>query len=247
MSNPSLPIQPIQPQGWYYFGLDVSYLFYIVLGPNGQPYYHNLAALESTFVRPIYLTPAQKLPVKQKQEKPLLKTHIPGFDWLRITTTERNIFYFHKKSKKSTWVVPDELKPALEAFEAEEKAGPSDEQITRKSNSKRKADEPAPTDRVVAKKVKRHGSQDSEVETSEEEAEEWQSKAAEQLAAEAEEFKLKEEERKKQDLQEAQRAFSASEMVMPRTVDLSVEESKALFKVCSVISNSLSAIDFASV
>ena len=184
-------------------------------------------------MRPIYLTPAQKLPVKQKQEKPLLKTHIPGFDWLRITTTERNIFYFHKNSKKSTWVVPDELKSVLEAFEAEEKAGPSDEQIAGKSNSKRKADGPAPTDRVVAKKVKRHGSQDSEVETSDEEEDEWQSKAAEQLAAEAEEFKrLKEEERKKQDLQEAQRAFAASEMVMPRTVDLSVEESKALFKVC---------------
>jgi len=212
MSNPSLPIQPPQPQG--------------------QPYYHNLN-LESTYV-PIYAAPAQTFSVKQKPEKPLLKTHIPGTDWLRITTTERNIFYFHKISKKSTWVVSDELKAVLEAFVVEEKA---DEQATGKSKSKRKADEPTPTSKAV-KKAKLRESEDSEEETSDEEEEEWQSKAAEQLAAEAEEFrKLKEEEQKKEDLQEAQRAFAASEIVMPRTVDLSVEESKALFKVCAMISN----------
>jgi len=210
MSNPSLPIQP-----------------------QGQPYCN--LNFESAYA-PIYAAPAQTVSVKQKPEKPLLKTHIPGTDWLRITTTERNIFYFHRISKKSTWVVSDELKAVLDAFEVEEKV---DEQTTAgKSKSKRKADEPTPAGKAV-KKAKLYEPQVSEEETSDEEEEEWRSKAAEQLAAEAEDFrKLKEEEQKKQELQEAQRAFAASEIVMPRTVDLSVEESKALFKVCAMISNS---------
>jgi hypothetical protein len=209
-------------------------------GPHGQPYYYNSATLTSTYVRPV--NPFQTVPVKQKQEKPLLKTYIPGTDWLRITTTGRNLFYFHKTSKKSTWIVPDELKATLEAFEAEEKAGFQNELTTGKSHHKRKADEPDSADKVVSKKAKLHESHDSESDSDEEE-EEWRSKAAEQLAAEAEEIqKLKEEEQKIQDLEEAQRAFAANEIVMPRTVDLSLEEAKALFKVCFLLSRSFQLI-----
>lgn len=179
-------------------------------------------------MRPVYPLPllSHSSSVKCKQEKPLLKTHITGTDWLRISTTERNIFYFDKILKKSTWVVPGELKAALEVFEAEEKTAAE-------KFGKRKVDELATPHEVISKKAKLHDTQDSGAESEEEE---WQFKAAEQLAAEAEEIrKAKEEEEKKQELQEAQRAFAENEIVMPRTVDLSIEEGKALFKVCCLV------------
>lgn len=125
--------------------------------------------------------------------------------------------------------MPDELEAALKA---QERSGFNDGQITGKSDSKRKANEPSSAEKVV-KKARLSESEDTESENSDEE--EWQSTAAEQLSAEAEEIrKRKEEEQQKQDLQEA---FAANEIVMPRTVDLSVEEGKALFKVCIIISD----------
>ena len=46
---------------------------------------------------------------------------IPGTGWMRITTTEGNVFYFEKENKRSEWTVPDEIKDAVAQLEEEER------------------------------------------------------------------------------------------------------------------------------
>jgi len=206
-------------------------------GPNGQPYYYNATNHESTYIRPV--PPIQPQTPAKKKEKPALKTLIPGTDWLRVTTTEGNIFYSHKIKKESVWVVPDELKDALEAFQAQEEQQASSAKATKapkSSEAKRKAEEPVPVDEIVVSKKARveDEPEEDDVEDSEsEEEEEWQREAAEQLAAEAEEERKRVEEEEKREVEmETKRARAAAEIVMPQRVDLSIEEGKALFKVC---------------
>ena len=215
----------------------------IYSGPNGTPYYFNAATQTSTYVRPV--APVVQPPPK-KQEKAHLKTPIPGTDWIRVTTTDGNVFYSHKPTKKSVWTVPDELKAALEAFQAQElKASQPAEpkpKLKAASTSKRKAEEAIPVDEVViSKKTKveegegEEGEDEDEEEEDEEdddeEEEEWQREAAQQLAAEAEEEKERAKERAKEAELEAQKMREAIEAAIPQRVDLSIEEGKALFKV----------------
>ena len=154
--------------------------------------------------------PAQK-PVK---DKPLVKTPVPGTDWIRVKTTQGNTFYSHKVEKRSIWTVPDEIKEAVEALEKEEQHAAEalikeqEEEATRvetervkaqiaKETAKRKAQDPVPVDEVVISKKARVDDEpedeemDDEDEDSDsdddEEVEEWQKEAAAQLAAEAEE------------------------------------------------------------
>lgn len=58
---------------------------------------------------------------KKKKEKPKDKVPVPGTTWTRITTTEGNVFYFEKESKRSEWSVPEEIKDEVAELEAEEK------------------------------------------------------------------------------------------------------------------------------
>ena len=52
-------------------------------------------------------------------ERPKEKVPIPDTDgWLRVTTTHGNVFYAQKKSKRSEWTVPDEIREQVERFEA---------------------------------------------------------------------------------------------------------------------------------
>lgn len=204
-------------------------------GPNGVPYYYNALTQESTYVRPV--APPQPVQPATKKEKAHLKTPIPGTDWIRVTTTEGNVFYNNKATKQSMWTVPEDLKAALEAFQAQElkavepKAKPT-------ASSKRKAEEAVPVDEVViSKKTKvededeEGGNDEQEEEEEDEEEEEWQREAGQQLAAEAEEEKKRAEERAKEAELEAQRMKEAIEAAIPARVDLSIEEGKALFKV----------------
>ena len=110
---------------------------------------------------------------------------------------------------------------------------------------KRKAEEPVPVDEVVItkkQKMDEDEDEDEDEEDSDEEEEDWQREAAAQLAAEAEEErKRQEEEKKRQDeeaqrLKEAEKAKGAPQLNMPDRVDLSIDEAKALFKVCSYAS-----------
>lgn len=178
-------------------------------------------------------------------------------------TTEGNIFYTHKAKKESVWTIPEEIKDLVDKLEKEEteskereeravlakkeyEAGLAEQQrlneierikLEVQEAVKRKAED-APVDEVVISKkprVEDVEEEDSDDESSEEE--EWQREAAAQLAAEAEEeMKRVEEETKRAEEEAAEETRKVAEMPqlnMPARVDLSVEEAKALFKVCA--------------
>ena len=192
-----------------------------------------------------------------KKEKPKVKTPIPGTDWLRVTTNQGNVFYTNKARKQSVWTVPDEIKDAVELLNKEDeekvRAEKGVQQQTREGAEaeqereiervrmevqevvKRKVQDISPSDEVVISKKLRVGDEvednpgpvESTDDDEESEEEDWQREAAAQLAREAEE------EKKRQEEEEAQKAKeSVPQLTMPDRVDLSIEEGKALFKVC---------------
>lgn len=200
----------------------------------------------------------------------MVKTPIPGTDWIRVRTTQGNLFYSHKVDKKSIWTVPDEIKEAVEALEKQEKddqervlreqeeesARAEEQRVTAqalKENAKRKALDPVPMDEVViSKKARVEDGEDEDmedVESEESEEEDWQKEAAAQLAIEAEEEaarrKAEDEEETRIAEEEARKAQEEAKNPpppgMPSRADLSVEEGKALFKVCA-FSTSFSAL-----
>ena len=109
---------------------------------------------------------------------------------------------------------------------------------------RRKLGELEPLDEVVITKKARVEEEDGEgAETEENQSEEddddenedWQKEAAAQLAAEAEEQRIRGEEAKRAkeaEETEAKRAQEKQPLSMPDRVDLSLDEAKALFKVC---------------
>ncbi|KAI0080892.1 hypothetical protein K474DRAFT_1636919 [Panus rudis PR-1116 ss-1] len=239
------------------------------ISPTGQPYYFNTLTKESTYIRPLpafpippvqaFIPGATPQQPKKKKEKPLVKTPIPGTDWLRVITTEGNTFYTHKVEKRSVWTVPDEIKDAvaeLERKEAEEKereakrkSGKTERSMSEEVErikadvkemvNKRKAEVVEPVEEVViSKKARVEEDEDEDDEDSEsEEEEEWQREAAAQLAKEAEEERQKQEEAKKreeEDKKAKQQAEAEAQknrpLNMPDKVDLSIDEAKALFK-----------------
>lgn len=166
-----------------------------------------------------------------------MKTPIPGTEWIRVKTTEGNIFFSHKAKKTSIWTVPDEIKDALEALEKEEEEQRQravheelesvqggikrvDEERLQELErvkaelkgdvGKRKAEEPVAVDEVVISKKPRMDEEEEDEEEEESEEEDWQREAAVQLAAEAEEEKRKQEEREK--LLEEEKARESAEM-----------------------------------
>ncbi|KAI0824787.1 hypothetical protein BC628DRAFT_1377732 [Trametes gibbosa] len=212
-------------------------------GPNGQPYYFNAQTQESTYVRPLPAFPvipqaAAPVQKKAKKEKPVVKTPIPGTEWLRVITNEGNTFYTHTGRKQSVWTVPEELKEAVEQLEREEalqKAKAAEDAVRRAEEErareveriqsevrgmvkKRKVEEAVPVDEiVVSKKAKVDGeavededmSGEDEDEDEESEEEEWQKEAAVQLAKEAEEEKVRQEEERKRHEEEARQLKEA--------------------------------------
>ncbi|KAJ7068255.1 Hsp90 protein-domain-containing protein [Mycena amicta] len=193
------------------------------LSPTGQPYYYNVHTKESTYTRPL---PPPSAPVAKKKEKPLVKTQIPGTDWIRVKTTEGNVFYSHKVKKESLWTVPDEIRAEVAALEELERQPDVALEIDRVKNEvaeavKRKAEDTFPT---TTKKLKTDAGSDEESDEAEEE--DWEKEAAAQLAAEAEQEKRRLEGEQKR-LEEAE---AEKQRLQAQRVDLSVEEAKALFK-----------------
>ncbi|KAF9780106.1 hypothetical protein BJ322DRAFT_1101483 [Thelephora terrestris] len=202
------------------------------VGPGGQPYYFNIHTSESTYVRPLPTFPMMNPAVaafdpvvKPVKDKPLVKTPIPGTDWIRVKTTQGNTFYSHKVEKRSMWVIPEDIREAVEALEKDEQDAAEtlireqEEEAARvetervkaqiaKETAKRKAQDPVPVDEVVISKKARVDNQpedeemdeeDEDSDDDEDEEEEWQKEAAAQLAAEAEEH-----ERQKKEEEEAE-------------------------------------------
>ncbi|KAJ3810029.1 Hsp90 protein-domain-containing protein [Lentinula aff. lateritia] len=219
------------------------------LGPGGQLYYYNVQTKESTYIRP--LPSFQNIPPVQpskKKERPLTKTQIPDTDWIRVKTTEGNVFYSHKVKKQSIWSVPDEIKDAVAQLELNEKKAGEGEHIMQaeemlevervkaeiKDTAKRKAGETEDTqldEVVITKKIRvEENLEDEDEEDESEEEEEWQREAAAQLAAEAEEEKKRAEEEARQEAEAELKRAKEVQIVMPEKVDLSIEEAKALFK-----------------
>ncbi|KZT12575.1 uncharacterized protein LAESUDRAFT_639872 [Laetiporus sulphureus 93-53] len=222
MSAPFIPmVPPPLPPNWTEH-----------IGPTGQPYYYNSVTQESTYVRPMPTFPilpqtamaAPAVPAKKKKEKPLIKTPIPNTDWLRVVTTEGNVFYTHKVEKRSVWTVPDEIREAVQALEREEaerrirEEQEAKEKVEKKARSaqeeqlreverikseveemvgKRKAEEAVPLNEVViTKKTKMEGADEEEEEEEESEEEEEEEWQREAAAQLAAEA---EEEKKKQE------------------------------------------------
>lgn len=166
---------------------------------------------------------------------------------MRVLTTEGNTFYSHKLNKQSVWIIPEEIKSAVDELQTEERRRQETKlekstQDANSANSKRKAqtsldgDEAAVNKRV---KLEDDDDDDDDGDDDEESEEDWQRQAAAQLAAEAEEERKRvEAEAEKEKEAETQRARAAAEIIMPQKVDLSVEEGKALFKVSSIFRSS---------
>jgi len=202
----------------------------------------------------------------KKKEKPLVKTPIPGTEWIRVVTTEGNKFYTHKAKKESVWTVPEDIKEAVDALEKEE-AGKKEreegeaiakgeketrhveqerlDEIERIKSEvqeaiKRKAEDAFVDEIVSSKKARVEDVEevDDDVDSDEDsEEEDWQREAAAQLAAEAEQEKKRLEEEVKREKEEAEeearKTKDVPQLHMPTRVDLSIEEAKALFKVCA--------------
>jgi transcription elongation regulator 1 len=269
----ALPPPPLPP-GWtehtgILYPLYREFQLRNYIGPNGQPYYFNAVTQESTYIRPVPAFPlypngqpilqTATAPPQKKKEKPMVKTPIPGTEWLRVKTTEGNTFYTHKGRKESVWTVPEEIKDAVSALDeeernaaaqAEEAAILAQQEVERvkaaakESIGKRKAEAIPVEEVIISKKAKVEDEEDEEDEDEEDEEDEseeedWQREAAAQLAAEAEEEKKRQEE--EQIRAEEAKAREAAEaevqktkpLNMPDRVDLSIDEAKALFKVHS--------------
>jgi hypothetical protein len=238
------------------------------IGPASQIYFFNSSTKESTYVRPLPALPA----TVPKKEKPKTKTPIPGTDWLRVTTNQGNVFYTNKAKKQSVWTVPDEIKDAVELLDKQGEDKVQEEEQTQEKPRraaeneqareidrvrmevqevvKRKAEDVSPSDDVVVSKKPRVEDQmedkaevaESTDDDQESEEEEWQKEAAAQLAKEAEE----EEKKRQEEIEKAKEAQKSKESIpqlpIPDRVDLSIDEGKALFKVCLqfIIASSLS-------
>jgi transcription elongation regulator 1 len=118
--------------------------------PGGQRYYYHAATNQSAWQRPlppppnfphqirnpvVGISPAQALQPKRKKEKPRTKEPIEGTNWIKVTTTEDNVFYSHKETKESRWDMPEEVKANLAEREAEAKA----QQVQRDAQTNAKA------------------------------------------------------------------------------------------------------------
>ncbi len=209
-------------------------------GPNGVKYYFNASTQESTYVRP--LPPPPSNTAKPKKEKPSTKTPIPGTDWLRVKTNEGNTFYFHPVDKTSLWTVPPEIKEAVDAFEQEEKRvydDPAEREVQRvkaevETLVKRKADDGNAPNSRVSKKAKVQAKEESESSDDDGPEEDWEKEAAEQLAAEAKKAEEEAAARKiQQKVEEELAKRQKADLKIPDRVDLSIDEAKALFKVCN--------------
>jgi len=170
------------------------------------------------------------------------------------------VFYTNKAKKESVWTVPDEIKDAVELLNKKEEddkvqaekesrekaqsgaAAEQEREIERirmevQEVVKRKAEDVPPLDEsIISKKPRVRDRVEDEPEegegTEDDMEEDWQREAAAQLAKEAEEEKRRQQE-EAEAVEAAQKApEDAPQVRMPDRVDLSIEEGKALFKVC---------------
>ena len=101
-------------------------------------YYYNSNTKQSTYTRPTFtpLAPAVEAK-KKKKEKAKEKVPIPNTTWARITTSEGNVFYFDKATKRSEWTVPEEIKDDVVKFDLAEKKKVEEEEKAKKEKEEK--------------------------------------------------------------------------------------------------------------
>ncbi|KAG0148938.1 hypothetical protein CROQUDRAFT_654300 [Cronartium quercuum f. sp. fusiforme G11] len=133
--------------------------------PTGQFYYYHAATQESTYVRPSIATVSSTEPMKEKKkdkkkEKPKIKKPIPGTSWLKVITTDENVFYTNTETKLSVWTVPEEIKDVVRRLEeeetraVEEAARQAEQEKLAKAEETRRAHE-AEQNRIIELEVKK--------------------------------------------------------------------------------------------
>ena len=231
------------------------------IGPAGQIYFFNTFTRESTYVRPLPAFPAitpQKEKPKSKTPIPgtdwlRVKTN-QGNVFYTNKAKKESVWTVPDEIKDAVELLDkqeeeDKIPAGKQA--QEEARGNVDAEQEREIERvrmelqevvKRKAEDISHSDDIVISKKPRVEDQvgdkvdeAGDIDDSEEsEEEDWQREAAAQLAKEAEEEERRQrEEDEKAKAEEARRAKeSAPQITIPDRVDLSIEEGKALFKVC---------------
>jgi transcription elongation regulator 1 len=226
---------------------------------TGHTYYHYATTGQSTYTRPLPAIPVLSAPVdpnntsgelkKKKREKPAEKTPIPGTEWLKVTTNIGNIFWTHTGRKESVWTVPDEIKDIVEQVEREEQEKVQKHQeaetvtVAESRNAKRKVEEKEHESRGKVKKPKTEESPTRrapapvtvEDEPAEDEDEAWQRQMAMEMAMEEETQVAPASETAPPRMTKAEAAKQVFDV--PAKIDISLEEGKALFKVCFLYSS----------
>ncbi|WVN88207.1 uncharacterized protein L203_103408 [Cryptococcus depauperatus CBS 7841] len=240
--------------------------------PDGvTPYFYNSHTRESTYTRPTLpilaagaphnVTPASMSlgteDKKKKKEKPKQKVPIPGTTWTRVTTTDGNVFYFEKESKKSEWTVPEEIKDAVADLEDKEKkekeetgrqqhekienerieklkelekikAEVEEERKKEIERKRKKRDQTNSEDGVQEKKTKLEEDDVAGPEGEEDEESWMKAVAAEFAEKDAQAQKDQEDQDEKTKQKEAEAAKKV--FAVPEKVNVSMEEGRALFK-----------------
>ena len=194
-----------------------------------------------------------KKPKKEKKEKAKEKVPIGETGWQRVTTNEGHTFYFHKETKRSEWTVPDEIAGEVKKMDEEaerlkreeaerEKAKKEEERLARireveriraeiAEERKRKA---AEEEQAPAKKAKVEADEEKYAPEGEEDEEAWQRAVAAEFAEKDQ--KAKEDEAEAQEKLKEEEAEAAKKVfAVPKQVNVSLDEGRALFKVGLVL------------
>jgi hypothetical protein len=228
-------------------------------GPAGQIYFFNTITRESTYVRPLpafHPNAPQKEKPKLKTPIPgtdwLRVTTNQGNVFYTNKAKKESLWTVPDEIKDAVELLDkqeedDKLQAGKQAqeetqrdVEAEQEREIERVRMEVQEVVKRKVEDISLSDEIVISKKPRVGDQvrgkleeaDGTEDDEESEDEDWQREAAAQLAKEAEE----EEKRKREEDEKAEEARqnkeSVPQLTMPDRVDLSLEEGKALFKVC---------------
>ena len=157
-------------------------------------------------------------------ERPSTKVPIPGTDgWFRVTTTHGNVFYAQKGTKRSEWIVPEEIREQVEAMNGRKKRCVENrEQVP--TQVLREPETPAAQAGEHKNETEHQYSADTEVNAALKAA----SDAAAEVHAVGGEYFEGEEEEEDDD----GAAISQVPVVMAPPPNLSIEEGQALFMSC---------------
>jgi hypothetical protein len=229
------------------------------IGPSGQIYFFNTTTRESTYVRPLPALPAAA-PKKEKPKIKtpitgtdwLKVTTTLGNVFYTNKAKKQSVWTVPDEIKDAVELLNKQEEEDKVQEGTQPQANPRKDAEAEQAREiervrmevqevvKRKAEDVSSSDDVVISKKPRVEDQvegkaevsESTDDDEESEEEEWQREAAAQLAKEAEE----EEKTRQEEIEKAKEAQKLKESVpqlpIPDRVDLSIEEGKALFKVC---------------